>query len=543
MTSHPLLEADHLVLGAARVEHRVVDGVSLALQRGERVGIVGESGSGKSMLMRAVIGLLPPGIVKLGGSIAFDGRDMDTLAPGDMRALRGAGIGLIFQEPMTSLNPAMRIGKQMEEGLALHRSMDAASRRTAIVSMLERVGIANPEEAMNAYPHEFSGGMRQRIMIASVMLLEPALLIADEPTTALDAVVQRDVLELLRDLVKERGTAMVLISHDMAMVAQYTDRLLVMQKGACVEEGRTQDLLSAPRHDYTKKLLSALPRRGPERTIATDQPIASVKDLTLSYGQGRNAKPVLHGVDLDINPGEIVALVGGSGSGKTTLGRVIAGLLKPNDGGMTFRGQQISRKNYDDYRANCQMIFQDPYSSLDPRMRIRDIVAAPLRHEKKSTRAERRIRVDEVLLEVGLGPEFADRFPHQLSGGQRQRVAIGRAIARHPDLVIADEAVSALDLTVKAQILRLMARLQEEHGFACLFISHDLGVVEQIADRVIVMHKGRIEEQGTKAAIFDNPRSDYTKRLLSAVPALIPTRDGGVSLEWRSSSAALQAAI
>ncbi|AIC31111.1 oligopeptide/dipeptide ABC transporter ATP-binding protein (plasmid) [Rhizobium etli bv. mimosae str. IE4771] len=545
MTNQPLLKADCLVLGTPRVEHKVVDGVSLTLHRGERVGIVGESGSGKSMLMRAVIGLLPPGIVKRGGSIDFGGRDMDSLAPDDMRALRGAGIGLIFQEPMTSLNPALRIGRQMEEGLALHTSKDAAARRAAIVSMLERVGIPNPEEAMNAYPHEFSGGMRQRIMIASVMLLEPALLIADEPTTALDAVVQRDVLELLRELVKEKGTAMVLISHDMAMVAQYTDRLLVMEKGVCVEEGRTQDLLSAPRHDYTKKLLSALPRRGPERTISDGQSIASVKNLRLAYGSGKSAKAVLHGIDLDIHPGEIVALVGGSGSGKTTLGRVMAGLLKPNDGSMTFRGGEISRRsgNYDDYRANCQMIFQDPYSSLDPRMRISDIVGAPLRHERKSTRAERRTRVEEVLVEVGLGPEFADRFPHQLSGGQRQRVAIARAIARRPDLVIADEAVSALDLTVKAQILRLLARLQEEHGFACLFISHDLGVVEQIADRVIVMHKGRIEEQGTKADIFDNPASDYTKRLLEAVPALVPTLGGGISLEWRSSHKSLQAAL
>lgn len=538
MINQPLLKVDNLALGTARLENRVVDGVSMTLKRGERVGIVGESGSGKSMMMRAIIGLLPPGIVKLAGSIAFDGRDMDSLPLRDIRALRGAGIGLIFQEPMTSLNPALRIGKQMEEGLALHRKIDAAARRSAIISMLERVGIPNPEAALTAYPHEFSGGMRQRIMIASVMLLEPALLIADEPTTALDAVVQRDVLELLRDLVNEKGTAMVLISHDMSMVAQYTDRLLVMEKGVCVEQGETKDLLSAPRHDYTKKLLSALPRRGPERAIADRQPIASVKDLQLTYGSGKNAKAVLHGIDLDIRPGEIVALVGGSGSGKTTLGRVIAGLLKPNGGSMTFRGREISRRNYDDYRANCQMIFQDPYSSLDPRMRVRDLVAAPLRHEKKLAPAQRKSRVDEVLVDVGLGPQFADRFPHQLSGGQRQRVAIARALARRPELVIADEAVSALDLTVKAQILELLARLQEEQRFACLFISHDLGVVEQIADRVIVMHRGRIEEQGPRTHIFDSPTSDYTKRLLAAVPTLISTQAGGVSLEWRFSGPA-----
>ncbi|TCU33921.1 dipeptide ABC transporter ATP-binding protein [Rhizobium azibense] len=538
--NQPLLKVDNLALGAARLQNRVVDGVSMTLKRGERVGIVGESGSGKSMMMRAVIGLLPPGIVKFAGSIAFDGRDMGSLPPRDLRALRGAGIGLIFQEPMTSLNPALRIGTQMEEGLALHKEVDAAARRAAMVSMLERVGIPDPQTALTAFPHEFSGGMRQRIMIASVMLLEPALLIADEPTTALDAVVQRDVLELLRDLVKEKGTAMVLISHDMSMVAQYTDRLLVMEKGVCVEQGETRDLLSAPRHDYTKKLLSALPRRGPARAIADRQPIASVRDLQLTYGSGKNAKAVLHGIDLDIRPGEIVALVGGSGSGKTTLGRVIAGLLKPNGGSMTFRGREISRRNgnYDDYRANCQMIFQDPYSSLDPRMRVRDLVAASLRHEKSLTAAQRKARVDEVLVDVGLGPQFADRFPHQLSGGQRQRVALARALARRPDLVIADEAVSALDLTVKAQILELLARLQEEQRFACLFISHDLGVVEQIADRVIVMHRGRIEEQGLKARIFDQPMSDYTKRLLAAVPTLVSTEEGGVSLEWRFSGPA-----
>jgi peptide/nickel transport system ATP-binding protein len=537
MTKQALLTVEQLVLGTSAVmAPPVVNCVSLTLRAGERVGIVGESGSGKSMLMRAVIGLLPPGIVRRGGCVRFAGRDMSELAPEDLRKLRGKGIGLIFQEPMTSLNPALTIGRQMEEGLALHTTMDASARQSAILAMLKRVGIADPDAAIRAFPHEFSGGMRQRIMIASVMLLEPALLIADEPTTALDAVVQRDVLELLHALVEEKGTAMVLISHDMAMVAQYTDRVLVMQKGVCVEEGTTAELLRMPRHDYTRKLLSALPRREPARAVALNAPLASVRNMKLAYGSGTGAKPVLHGIDLDIHPGEIVALVGGSGSGKTTLGRIIAGLLQPDEGTLTFRGQVVNRKSsgFADYRANCQMVFQDPYSSLDPRMRIRDIVAAPLRHEKSMRGTDRRARVDEVLAEVGLAPQFAERFPHQLSGGQRQRVAIARALARRPDLVIADEAVSALDLTVKAQILTLLSKLQREQGFACLFISHDLGVVEQIADRVVVMHKGVIEEQGSRDEIFDRPTSAYTRKLLSAVPMLTPADGGGIDLVWRA---------
>lgn len=536
MNTPTLLTVDRLVLGATAVATQVVDGVSLTLRRGERIGIVGESGSGKSMLMRAVIGLLPAGISKLGGSVRFEDRDMGDLQPEEVRKLRGKGIGLIFQEPMTSLNPALTIGRQLEEGLALHTAMDATGRRDAILAMLRRVGIADPDAAVRAFPHEFSGGMRQRIMIASVMLLEPALLIADEPTTALDAVVQREVLELLHALVEEKGTAMVLISHDMAMVAQYTDRVLVMQKGVCVEEGATSELLRAPRHEYTRKLLSALPRRAPARAIAPNAPLASVRNMKLAYGSGSSAKAVLHGIDLDIHPGEIVALVGGSGSGKTTLGRIIAGLLQPNEGTLTFRGQAVNRKSggYADYRANCQMVFQDPYSSLDPRMRVREIVAAPLRHEKSMRSTARRERVNEVLSEVGLGPQFADRFPHQLSGGQRQRVAIARALARRPDLVIADEAVSALDMTVKAQILKLLTQLQEQQGFACLFISHDLGVVEQIADRVVVMHRGVIEEQGSRDEIFDRPTSSYTRKLLSAVPMLAPADGGGIDLVWRA---------
>lgn len=320
MTQLPLLTVEQLVLGtSAAMAPPVVDCVSLTLRAGERIGIVGRSGSGKSMLMRAVIGLLPPGIVRRGGSVRFAGRDMSGLAPDDLRKLRGKSIGLIFQEPMTSLNPALTIGRQMEEGLALHTTMDASARQSAILAMLKRVGIADPDAAVRAFPHEFSGGMRQRIMIASVMLLEPALLIADEPTTALDAVVQRDVLELLHALVEEKGTAMVLISHDMAMVAQYTDRVLVMQKGVCVEEGTTAELLRMPRHDYTRKLLSALPRRAPARAVAPNAPLASVRNMKLAYGSGTGAKPVLHGIDLDIHPGEIVALVGGPAPGRRRL--------------------------------------------------------------------------------------------------------------------------------------------------------------------------------------------------------------------------------
>jgi peptide/nickel transport system ATP-binding protein len=543
MTStKPLLEVDGLTLRIGASGRTVVNNVSFSVSPGEIVGIVGESGSGKTLAARAVMGFIPPAVRLISGSIRFDGEEVTTMAPKRLRAIRGAKVGMVFQEPMTSLNPSMLIGRQLEEGLALHRKLDANGRRELILDMLRRVGIRDPEGAFNAYPHQYSGGMRQRIMLASVMLLKPALLLADEPTTALDAVVQRDVMELMVDLTKENSTAVLLISHDLGMVARYCSRIVVMCQGDVVEQGESEDILARPQHPYTRKLLAAMPHREPARDLPeAATPLVSVDGLVVDYGgrQGffrkEQPKRALHGISLSVKPGEVVSVVGGSGSGKTTLGHAIAGLLKPSGGEIRFNGKPIDKSEtaYWDYRLNCQMVFQDPYSSLDPRMTIGELVGEPLRLVKGMGVADRKARLAEVLGEVGLGDGFAERYPHELSGGQRQRVAIARAIIRRPSFVIADEPVSALDVTVRAQVLELFAQLQKKHGFSCLFISHDLGVVEQVSDRVIVMQDGRIVEEGTRDQIFDAPQHDYTRKLLSAVPGLESTEDGGVRLFWR----------
>jgi len=537
-----LVSVSNLSLTVGAGGREIVSGVSFEVAPGEMVGIVGESGSGKTQAARAIMGLTPSPLVVAGGAIKFEGVDVTQASPAALRKLRGARIGMVFQEPMTSLNPSMPIGRQLEEGLRLHRKdLSTAVRRERILEMLRRVGIRDPKGAMEAWPHEFSGGMRQRMMLASVMLLEPALLIADEPTTALDAVVQRDVLELMVDLTREHHTAVLMISHDLPMVARYTERMVVMQHGKVLETGATASILERPQHPYTRKLLDAMPRRLPARQLGKEAPIVEVKNLVVDYaGHQRlfsrtGAKRALNGIDLHVKPREVVAVVGGSGSGKTTLGRAIAGLLAPTSGQILFRGQAVNRRSasWRDYRLNCQMVFQDPYSSLDPRMTIGQLVGEGLRMLDDMPAAEKRRRVDEVLAEVGLGSEYAKRYPHEMSGGQRQRVAIARAIVRRPAFVIADEPVSALDVTVRAQVLDLFADLQERHGFSCLFISHDLGVVEQVADRVVVMRDGGIVEQGSRDAVFDQPQEEYTRSLLSAIPALESTDTGGVRLRWR----------
>ncbi|MBN8954336.1 MULTISPECIES: ABC transporter ATP-binding protein [unclassified Rhizobium] len=538
-TGDTLLSVRGLSLEVARSGHRVVKDVSFDIAAGEIFGIVGESGSGKTLATRALISLLPQAIGVVGGSVIYKGRDVLAMKNGELRNLRGAEIGVVFQEPMTSLNPSMTVGRQLEEGLVLHTRLSPDERRIRILDMLKRVGIRDPEGALTSYPHEFSGGMRQRIMLASVMLLKPALLIADEPTTALDAVIQRDVMELMVELTRAEGTAVLLISHDLPMVARYTNRIVVMEKGAVVEQERTEDLLDAPKHAYTRKLLSSLPFRSETRDIdASQTPMVSARNVVVDYA-GRKSllktgkpKRALHGVSVDIHEGEVVALVGGSGSGKTTLGRTIAGLVKESDGEILFQGRSRD-KDWRDYRLNCQMVFQDPYSSLDPRMTILALVEEALRLVPDLDSSAKRKRALETLEEVGLGGDYANRYPHELSGGQRQRVAIARAIARRPRFLIADEPVSALDVTVRAQVLDLFSNLQKRYGFSCLFISHDLGVVEQVADRVVVMQDGRIIEEGDRDAIFDHPKEAYTRRLLSAIPALDQNDKGGVTLKWR----------
>ncbi len=502
----------------------IVRDLSFTVAEGETLALVGESGSGKSATARAVIGLLPPGLRQAGGRIVLAGQDLSALPPAKLRALRGPGMGMVFQEPMTSLNPAQRIGAQMAEGLALHTGLSAPERKRACIAMLERVGIADPERRLQAFPHEFSGGMRQRIMLASVMLLRPRLLIADEPTTALDTLTQAEVLSLMKELAREQGSAVLLITHDLGLVARHADRALVMQKGEAVEEGAAAPLLADPRQPYTKALVAALPRRGPARALAPAAPLIEARDLAIAYpGRGgwfRRAAPMqaVQGVSLSIHPGEVVALVGGSGSGKTTLGRALLRLLPSSGGSLLFRGQDVTQTTGPallDFRLACQIVFQDPYSSLDPRMRVRDIVAEPLRLPAGMPPAERLRRAEAMLAEVGLAG-LGDRFPHALSGGQRQRVAIARALVRNPAFVVADEAVSALDATVRQQVIALLREQQRRRGFACLFVTHDLGVVEEIADRVVVMQSGRIVEEGPRDQVLDRPAHDYTRALLDA---------------------------
>ena len=524
----PMLSVRNLSVTVGPAGSRVVDDLGFDLASGDMLALVGESGSGKTMAARSVLGLLPPPLMIAPDSrIVFGGQDLTGLKDNAMRRIRGGEIGMVFQEPMVSLNPSMTIGEQMAEGLRLHRRLSRGEIRDRSVAMLERIRIQDPRKCLAAYPHEFSGGMRQRIMLASVMLLKPRLLIADEPTTALDTLVQRDILDLMTELTRENGTAVLLISHDLGMVAHYVRNVVVMRSGRAVEQGLSAEVLSNPRHDYTRRLVDALPARsaGVERTANKTAPLLELEGIVVDYpGRSRlfrktEAKRAVHGVDLSIRSGETLALVGASGSGKTTLGRAIVGLVQPTAGTIAFRGDRIGHKRAEVTR-DMQMIFQDPYSSLDPRQRVGDIVAEPLLLESGMDGRQRTARAEEVFDEVGLARDFMRRLPHQLSGGQRQRVAIARAIVRRPALVVADEPVSALDMTVQKQILLLIRKLQEHYGFACLFVSHDLGAVEQVADRVAVMQDGRIVELGDRDDVFDRPRHAYTRALLDAAMLL-----------------------
>ena len=527
----PLLTIDKLRIEVDVPDGKVLlEGLDVELAAGERLAIVGESGSGKTLATRAIPGLLAPGVRRTSGSIMFEGRDLTALSEDELRKVRGAGIGLVFQEPMTSLNPALPIGMQLAEGLKLHRGLDDAEVKRRSIDMLERVQIKDAERCLARYPHEFSGGMRQRIMLASVLLLQPKLLIADEPTTALDTLSQREVLQLMVALTREMGTALLLITHDLGLVAQYTDRVIVLEKGVLVEAGQTSEVLAHPKHPYTAKLVGSLPRRSQGReAIPEEAPVLlSIEQAVVDYpgkvGLFRAGLPkrVIDGVDLRVQEGEIVALVGASGSGKTTLGRAAMGLKSLAGGAIRFDGRDIARLGRSEmhrFRRDAQLVFQDPFSSLPPHLRIGEIVGAALRHIPDITTAEKRDRISATLEEVGLAG-FENRRPHQMSGGQRQRVAIARAIVSRPRLIVADEPVSALDLTIQLQVLTLLQKLQRDRGFACLFITHDLAVVEQIADRVIVMESGRIVEQGATEAVFAAPAHEYTRRLIDASPAL-----------------------
>ncbi|WP_240230560.1 dipeptide ABC transporter ATP-binding protein [Devosia lacusdianchii] len=526
-SSHSVLDVTNLSVTVGRTGYNVVKDLSFSIGRGKMLALVGESGSGKTMAARSIIQVLPPGLAVVPGSrIRLDGRDLASISQRDLRRVRGAEIGMVFQEPMVSLNPSMTIGRQLAEGLRLHTKLSDVEITERCMAMLDRVQIANPARCMSAHPHEFSGGMRQRIMLASVMLLKPKLLIADEPTTALDTLVQHEVLRLMVELCEENDTAVLMISHDLGMVSHYVENIVVMQNGEAVETGASRHVLTTPQHPYTRKLVEALPRRSPARTLdRSGEPLVSVEGVCVDYGGStgpfsrRQAKRAVQQCDLAIHRGETVALVGGSGSGKTSLGRAIVGLVSPSEGRVAYQGKPMVTAKQLPTRAqrlDFQLIFQDPYSSLDPRMSVERLVEEPLLLGDKLDRSARRERVIETCIAVGLDETFLRRLPHQLSGGQRQRVAIARAIVNRPVFIVADEPVSALDMTVQRQILILLADLQKQFGFACLFVSHDLGAVEQVADRVVVMHNGRIVEQGLRDDVFDRPQHDYTRSLLEA---------------------------
>ncbi len=526
-----------------------VRNVSLHVDRGETLAVVGESGSGKSTTAMTVLDLLP-GNARVHGSLRFKGRELRTLRPAAMRQVRGRQIAAIFQEPMTALNPVLTVGYQICEVLRLHRHLTPRAARGRAIGLLELVGLPDPVKAFNSYPHQLSGGQRQRVMIAQAVSCDPELLIADEPTTALDVTVQAEILQMLRDLRTEFGSAILLITHDMGVVADLADRIVVMKDGAVVEQGAARAIFGAPEQDYTRQLLAAVPRiEAVEEAVAdsaggvgpTTQPtmiahpsaagsagdvppsVARLDQIVVEFGRhGKLATfRALDRVSLELRAGEVLGLVGEYGSGKSTLGRVIVGLQPIVGGAATVGGIDLTRRD----RANLTalhrkvgIVFQDPSSSLNPRMPIGESIAEPILMAGAGSGRALQHRVEELLDEVSLPRHYRNRFPHELSGGQKQRVGIARALALRPELLVADEPTSALDVSVQTVVLDLLRQLREELSFACLFISHDLAVVDEMADRIAVMHRGVIVEQGGRDAVLRAPARDYTRRLIDSVP-------------------------
>nr|WSZ98350.1 ABC transporter ATP-binding protein [Streptomyces sp. NBC_00857] len=555
---------------------RAVDGLSFSLDAGRAIGLVGESGSGKSTVASALLGLHRGTGARVGGSVRVGGTEVNAASDREQRALRGAVAAMVFQDPLSSLDPYYAVGDQIAEVYRVHTGATRRAARARAVEVLERVGIPDAARRAKARPHEFSGGMRQRALIAMALACEPRLLIADEPTTALDVTVQAQILDLLHDLRHETGMGLLLVTHDVGVAAESVDEVLVMRHGREVERGPVAEVLGAPRDTYTRALLAAVPRvdgavarasievrevqetdeplgvrgwdgvRGPDGVRdasgvgAAGAPLLEAVGLRREFRRGRRTVTAVDGVSLTVRPGETLGIVGESGSGKTTLGRMLVRLLDPTAGQLRYRGAEIaaaSERELRPYRRELQMVFQDPVSSLNPRRTVGESVADPLRvagapdgarlDEDRLDGAgpdEDRIvaRVRELLERVGLDPDRYDRYPHEFSGGQRQRIGIARALAAEPRLIVCDEPVSALDVTTQAQVTALLAELQRELGLALVFIAHDLAVVRQVSDRVAVMRDGRIVEQGTVDAVYGAPSDPYTRQLLAAVPALDP---------------------
>lgn len=539
----------------------VVRDMNLDVAPGETVAIVGESGSGKSVTSLSIMRLLPQLTSRIEGSVKLEGRELLTLDAEQMRQVRGNQISMIFQEPMTSLNPIFPIGKQIAEAITCHRDISAADAKAEVLRLLDRVRIPNAKNRFDEYPHQFSGGMRQRVMIAMALASRPKLLIADEPTTALDVTIQGQILDLIKTLQDEEGMAVLFITHDMGVVAEVSDRTVVMFRGEAVETGTTDDIFNRGKHPYTRALLSAVPKLGsmggrerpmrfpvidirtgdtlvPEAEAGapekTSQPLLDVKNLTTRFdirsglfGRKSGAVHAVENVSFTLKPGETLSLVGESGCGKSTTGRSITRLVQPTSGQITVDGYNVG--SLDEaalrrMRRSIQMVFQDPFASLDPRMSVGQAVMEPFVEHKLGTKAEARDKAADLLERVGLSADMMPRYPHEFSGGQRQRIAIARSLMLDPKIIVADEAVSALDVSIKAQVCNLLLDLQQSFNLAYLFISHDMAVVERVSHRVAVMYLGEIVEIGPRQAVFDNPQHPYTRKLMAAVPVPDPAR-------------------
>lgn len=506
-----------------------VEDISFELARGEILCVVGESGSGKSVTANAIMGLLPKTIRVASGEIRLGGTDILGLPPEKLRDLRGRVVSMIFQDPLSALNPLMTVGAQIEEAMAAHGVGTAATRRERALALLAEVGLPDPKLMVHQYPFRLSGGQRQRVMIAMALALEPSILIADEPTTALDVTTQAQILKLIRDIQRRKGMSVLFITHDFGVVAEIADSVVVMEKGRVVEQGTPAEVLKAPTHPYTRRLIAAVPRlRSEDRANTRDsaEPLLKVESLVKTYRSGSallrslRVVPAVQGISFQLAPGRTLGVVGESGSGKSSLGRLLIKLMDADGGRILFEGTDIAplgERRFRALRQKVQMIFQDPFASLNPRMTIGTILTVgPIAHGMAPSRA--RDEAHAMLEMVGLDVGAFERYPHEFSGGQRQRIGIARALMFKPKLLVADEPVSALDVSIQAQILELLDRIQRETGVAMVFITHDLRVASQICDEIAVMHKGRIVEQGPPSQIFFNPRADYTRELVAAIP-------------------------
>ncbi|WIE72414.1 ABC transporter ATP-binding protein [Curtobacterium sp. MCJR17_020] len=562
MTTEPILRTTDLGVSFSTESGTVsaVRGVSLTVAPGETLALVGESGSGKSTVALAAMGLLS-GNATATGSAEVAGHQVVGASEPSLRALRGSTVSMVFQEPATALDPLTRVGAQIAEVIRNHRDVSASAAAAEAVDLLRRVGIPDPESRTRSFPFQLSGGQRQRVVIAMAIANSPKLLIADEPTTALDVTVQAEILELLRKLAVDTGTGVLLVTHNMGVVADFADRVAVMLQGEIVETGSVEDVLLRPEHEYTKRLLAAVPRldvAGDRPAAAVDTrsadavagrpgaaPVVDLRDVTVTFGRGARAVHALQGIDIAVHAGETVGLVGESGSGKSTAARVALGLITPTSGTVSLFGQDLRSAKGRDRRAlrsGIGVVLQDPVASLDARMSVAECIAEPLAvHRRGMSSADRRRRIDEVLDAVRLPRSLASRAPRELSGGQRQRVSLARALVLEPRLLVADEPTSALDVSVQETVLEVLGELQDDLGFACLFVSHDLAVVQHFAERVVVMRQGVVEEQGTTGTTLLHPTTDYTRRLLAAVPVPDPVLQRQRRTERLASLAAVTA--